>query len=427
VDEYGPLFGVLMNIAYLKCSMCGAEYSPDKVKYVCPKHGDSGLLDVVYDYEKIKSHVSPVRISKSGEFSIWRYWDLLPIENHDSIPPLRVGWTPLYRAPRLGKQLAIKGLFLKDDGVNPTGSFKDRASAVVVAKAKELSVDVITTASSGNAGAALAGLSASAQIPAVVFVPSTAPEAKVAQLLIYGAHVFLVKGTYDQAFDLCLSASKEFGWYSRNTGYNPYTTEGKKTASLEICEQLSMKKLDFGEEWVAPDRIFVSVGDGNIITGMWKGLRDLLSLGWIDKLPKLMGVQAEGSAACYNAWKAGTETITPIDPHTIADSISVGLPRDGTRAVRAVRQTGGAFVTVRDDDILDAMRNLARKEAIFAEPAGATGYAGIVEAVNRGMIDKDEEIVVVITGNGLKDVPSAVRATGKAPLIEPKLEAVPRF
>ena len=427
MDEYGPLFGVLMNMAYLKCSLCGAEYSTDEVKYVCPKHGDSGLLDVVYDYEKIKSHVSPVRISKSGEFSIWRYWDLLPIENHDSIPPLRVGWTPLYSASRLGKQLAIKDLFLKDDGVNPTGSFKDRASALVVAKAKELGVGVITTASSGNAGAALAGLSASAQVPAVVFVPSTAPEAKVAQLLIYGARVFLVKGTYDQAFDLCLSASKEFGWYSRNTGYNPYTTEGKKTASLEICEQLAMKKLDFSEEWIAPDRIFVSVGDGNIITGIWKGLRDLLSLGWIDKLPKLMGVQAEGSAACYNAWKAGTETITPIDPHTIADSINVGLPRDGTRAIRAVRETGGAFVTVRDDDILDAMRNLARKEAIFAEPAGATGYAGLVEAVNRGMIDEDEEVVVVITGNGLKDVPSAVRAAGKAPLIEPKLEAVPRI
>jgi len=415
-----------MNVAYLKCSLCGTEYSTDQVKYVCPKHGDNGLLDVIYDYGKIKSQLSPDRISKSYDFSIWRYWDLLPISNHDAVPPLHVGWTPLSRASRLGKQLAMKSLFLKDDGLNPTGSFKDRASAVVVSKAKELGASVITTASSGNAGAALAGLAASAQIPAVVFVPSTAPEAKVAQLMIYGAHVFLVKGTYDEAFDLCLAASKQYGWYSRNTGYNPYTTEGKKTASLEICEQLG-KMSGTRENWVAPDRIFVSVGDGNIISGIWKGLRDLVALGWIDKLPKLMGVQAEGSAACYNAWRDGTETIKPVDAHTIADSISVGLPRDGTRAVRAVRETGGLFVTVSDDEILDAMRNLAREEAIFAEPAGAAGYAGLVKAKNTGTIDGDEEIVVVITGNGLKDVPAAVKAAGKAPLIEPKLESVPRI
>jgi threonine synthase len=197
---------------------------------------------VIYDYEKIKLRTSTTQVSGSKDFSIWRYWELLPIEDRSTIPPLRVGWTPLYRASRLGRRLAIKNLYLKDDGVNPTGSFKDRASAVVVAKAKELGVKVIAAASTGNAGAALAGLSASAQIPAVVFAPHTAPEAKVAQLLLYGAHVFLVKGTYDEAFELCLASSKEFGWYSRNTGYNPYTAEGKKTASLEICEQLSMWK-----------------------------------------------------------------------------------------------------------------------------------------------------------------------------------------
>jgi len=416
-----------MNVAYLKCSLCGAEYVTDEVRYVCPKHGDSGLLDVVYDYDSVSSRVSTAPIFDSHDFSIWRYWELLPIENRIVIPPLRVGWTPLYRASRLGKQLAIKSLYLKDDSVNPTGSFKDRASAVVVAKAKELGVKVIATASTGNAGAALAGLSASAQMPTVIFAPHTAPEAKVAQLLMYGAHVFLVKGTYDEAFELCLASSKEFGWYSRNTGYNPYTAEGKKTASLEICEQLAMAKAELHKRWVAPDRIFVSVGDGNIITGIWKGLRDLLALGWIDKLPKLMGVQAEGSAACYNAWKAGTEIITPVKPHTIADSISVGLPRDGTRAVRAVRETSGAYLTVSDDDVLDAMRKLARKEAVFAEPAGATGYAGLVKAADQGIVDGDEEIVVVVTGNGLKDVQSLVRAAGKALLIEPKLEAVPRI
>lgn len=416
-----------MNIACLRCSLCGATYSPNEIRYVCPKHGDNGLLDVVYDYVKINSQTSPNQLSNSRDFSIWRYWDLLPVENRSTVPSLRVGWTPLYNAKYLGKKLGLSNLWLKDDGLNPTGSFKDRASAVVVAKAKELGVRAITTASSGNAGAALAGVSASAHVPAVVFVPQTAPEAKVAQLLIYGARVFLVRGTYDQAFDLSLAASREFGWYSRNTGYNPFTVEGKKTASFEICEQLSRQESDSNRKtWLAPDRIFVAVGDGNIITGLWKGLRDLHDLGWIEKMPKLMGVQAEGAAACYNAWKAGTDTISPVDAHTISDSICVGLPRDGTRAVRAVRETRGAYLTVSDEQVLAAMRELARAEGVFAEPAGATGYAGLVKAIRDGLVDRDEFIVVVVTGNGLKDVLSAMKAAGRASLIEPTVEALRR-
>jgi len=416
-----------MNITHLKCSLCGAVYAPDKVQYVCPKHGNSGLLDVVYDYESMKARLSPSQISNSRDFSIWRYWELLPTEEEASIPPLRVGWTPLYKARHLGDRLRLAKLWLKDDGLNPTGSFKDRASAVAVAKAKELRVDLITTASSGNAGAALAGMAASAHLPAVVFAPHTAPQAKIAQLLIYGARVLLVKGTYDEAFELSLAASREFGWYSRNTGYNPYTAEGKKTASFEICEQLSLLQSGSTQRtWNAPDRIFVAVGDGNIITGLWKGLRDLQALGWIEKMPKLMGVQAEGAAACYNAWKAGTDNIAPVDAHTISDSICVGLPRDGTRAVRAVRETGGAYVTVSDEETLAAMRELARKEGVFAEPAGATAYAGLVKGVHDGLVDKDEEIVAVITGNGLKDVSSAMKAAGNARLIEPTLGALRR-
>ena len=417
-----------MFVSQLKCSICGALYAPNEVRYVCPKHGDVGLLDVLYDYERIKSQVTPSDISKSKDFSIWRYWDLLPINARSAVPPLRVGWTPLYNAKRLGKELELRNLWLKDDGLNPTGSFKDRASAVVVAKAKELGVKVITAASSGNAGAALAGLSASGHVPAVVFVPHTAPEAKVAQLLIYGARVFLVKGTYDQAFELCLAASKEFGWYSRNTGYNPYTVEGKKTASFEICEQLSLAEpANSPRSWSTPDRIFVAVGDGNIITGLWKGLRDLLALGWIERMPKLMGVQAEGAAACYNAWKAGTDTMSPVDAHTISDSICVGLPRDGTRAVRAVRETQGTYLTVSDDEVLEAMRKLAREEGVFAEPAGATGYAGLVKAVRENLVSHDEDVAVVVTGNGLKDIHAAVKAAGQASLIEPNLDNILRM
>ena len=400
-------------------------YAPDEVRYVCPKHGDKGLLDVVYDYGKINSRISPEEVTGSHDFSVWRYWNLLPLDDRSSVPQLRVGWTPLYPAKRLANSLELMDLWLKDDGLNPTGSLKDRASTVVVAKAKELGVEVITAASSGNAGAALAGMAASAHMPAVVFAPHTAPQAKVAQLLMYGARVLLVKGTYDQAFDLSLAATKEFGWYSRNTGYNPFTAEGKKTASLEICEQLTQLRRPADiKTWSAPDRIFVAVGDGNIITGIWKGLRDLAALGWIEKMPKLMGVQAEGAAACYNAWKAGSEVITPVDAHTISDSISVGLPRDGTRAVRAVRETNGAYITVSDDEALAAMRQLAREGGVFAEPAGATGHAGLVKAVREDLVERDEQIVVVVTGNGLKDVSSAMKAAGKAALIEPTLDAV---
>jgi len=411
---------------YLQCTLCGKTYAPDAVQYVCPDHGDDGILDVVYDYAEINRVASPEKISASRENSIWRYWDVLPLSDRSAPPPLQVGWTPLYHARREGARLGLEQLYIKDDGRNPTASFKDRASVLVVAKARELGVEIITTASSGNAGAALAGCAASAHLPAVIFVPKTAPQAKVAQLLMFGARVFLVRGTYDQASDLCLAASKEFGWYCRNTAYNPYTTEGKKTCALEICEQLALiRNSEFGiRNWIAPDRVFVSVGDGNIISGIWKGLRDLYGLGWIDKMPKLMGIQAEGSAACYNAWKAGTEEITPIDAHTVADSIDVGYPRDGRRAVRAVRATGGEFITVNDAEILDAMPQLARGEAVFAEPAASAAYAGLLKTVREQKLDREETIVVVITGNGLKDIKSAMQVAGQATTIEPTLDAV---
>ncbi len=404
---------------HFKCSLCGAEYAANEVQYVCPKHGDDGILDTILDYAAINATTSPQKISDSRDFSIWRYADLLPIADAQKFaPPLHVGWTPLYHSTTLGAELGLSNLFFKDDGRNPTASFKDRASAFVVAKARELGVELITTASTGNAGAALAGLAAAAKMPTVIFVPQAAPQAKIAQLLIFGARVLLVNGTYDQAFDLCLEASKQFGWYCRNTAYNPFTVEGKKTATLELCEQMG---------WRAPDRIFVSVGDGNIISGLWKGLRDLLELGWIDKMPKLMGIQADGSAACYNAWQAGTEKITAVNAVTVADSISADIPRDGVRAVRAVRETGGAYLTVTDEEILAAIPLLARGEAIFAEPAASTAYAGLSKAVRAGMVKADETIVCMITGNGLKDVKSAMQVAGAGTLIEPNLAALKKL
>jgi len=395
--------------------LCGAEYGIDEVDYVCPRHGNEGILDVIYDYEFIRRHISKATLAESRDYSIWRYADLLPITNRQFIPPLQVGWTPLYHALRLGAQMGLAHLYIKDDGRNPTASFKDRASAVGIVKARELGKDIITAASTGNAASSLAGLAASVGLTTYIFVPERAPQAKVAQLLVFGANVVMVRGTYDQAFDLCLEASAEYGWYSRNTAYNPYLSEGKKTAAFEICEQL---------EWNPPDKIFVAVGDGCIIGGLWKGLKDLHALGFISRLPQLIGVQAEGAAVLVKAWQEGTEVITPIVPHTIADSISVGVPRDAIKALRAVRQSGGQFVAVSDEEILEAMRILARSAGVFGEPAGVTGFAGLRKSLEQGRVNPDEHVVVLVTGNGLKDVQSAIQAAGKPHIIEPTMDAL---
>jgi threonine synthase len=275
-----------------------------------------------------------------------------------------------------------------------------------VVKAREKQAAVITTASTGNAAAALSGLCASVGQACVIFVPAAAPQAKIAQLLAYGARVLLVQGTYNDAFELCLEAAAEYGWYNRNTAYNPYMTEGKKTAAFEICEQL---------KWNAPDVILVSVGDGCIIGGLHKGLKDLLALGWIEKMPRLIGVQSEGSNYMAQAWENDEDVLTkaPIQASTVADSISAELPRDRLKAMAAVRQTNGAYVQVSDEAILTAIPNLARGSGVFAEPAGAAAYAGLVKAVEKGLVSVDERVVVVNSGNGLKDVQSAMKGVEK--------------
>ncbi|NLS76141.1 MAG: threonine synthase, partial [Chloroflexi bacterium] len=380
----------MSHVLGLRCTLCGAEYAPGEVAYVCPRHGDAGILDVLYDYAAIRRQFGRESLARNPDLSIWRYAPLLPIDGASLAPPLQIGWTPLYHARRLGDALGLPHLYIKDDGRNPTASFKDRASAIAVVKARELGHAIITAASTGNAASSLAGLAASVGLRTVIFVPESAPKPKIAQLLVFGARVLLVRGTYDQAYDLCLAATAKYGWYSRNTAFNPYLSEGKKTAAFEICEQLG---------WQAPDRIFVAVGDGCIIGGLGKGLKDLLALGWIDRLPKLMGVQAEGSAALARAWQGGTETITPIQPHTLADSISVGLPRDGIKALRAVRETGGAFITVSDAEILEAMRSLAQREGVFGEPAGVASLAGLHKMLRQpGAELAGERIVVLVTG-----------------------------
>jgi len=406
------------HVEGLQCILCGREYSVEDTLYTCPECGVEGILDVMYKYDIIGRRLTKQKLASNPERSIWRYADLLPIADLSLIPPLRVGWTPLYHAERLGSQLGISSLYIKDDTRNPTLSFKDRASAVAVVKAQELGFDTITCASCGNAASSLAGFCASSNLKSVIFVPQTAPEGAVVQLLLFGADVIVVKGSYDQAFDLCLQASDRYGWYSRNTAYNPYLSEGKKTAVLEICEQL---------DWDPPDKILVSVGDGCIIGGLWKGLRDLKALGFIDGLPQLVGVQAEGCAPLVKAWEEGTEEVQRAVPNTVAVSIVSEMPRDRIKALRAVRESKGLFVAVSDEQILEAIRLLGQDAAVLAQPAGAAAFAGLVKLRREGRINSSERIVVLVTGSALKNVQGAMKAVGKPHLISPTIKDLGRL
>jgi threonine synthase len=246
----------------------------------------------------------------------------------------------------------------------------------------------------------------------IIFVPATAPAAKIAQLQIYGSTVILVEGTYDEAFDLCIAAARKFGWYQRSTGFNPYTREGKKTAALEIAEQLN---------WQVPDKVIVSVGDGNIISGLWKGFRDLQALGFIERPPQLIGVQSATASAIVDAAN-GDGVVREGPAHTIADSINVGKPRDAIAAIRAINDSGGQGVKVSDDEIIAAIPELARVTGVFAEPAAAAAFAAFKAMCSGGAIKSDERVLLMLTGNGLKDVDAARRAFGEPIRVRPNLD-----
>ena len=409
------------NVTGLTCVVCGTTYPADFAGYVCPDHGNEGILDVTYDYDAIGKEFTKETLASDTNATMWRYRALMPIAPDAAVPPLTVGGTPMYDAPSLAEQLGVARVWVKDEGRQPTASLKDRASAMALVKARERNAEVVTTASTGNAAAALSGLSASVGQRNVIFVPASAPEAKIAQLLTFGSTVVLVNGTYNDAFELCMEAATEYGWYNRNTGYNPYMTEGKKTAGLEILEDL---------DWNPPDAIFVSVGDGSIIGGVHKAIKDALALGWIDAAPRIFGIQSEGSDYLVQAYESGEDVLTKpaISATTVADSISADLPRDRIKAMAAVTETNGAYIRVSDDDILGAIPVLARGSGVFAEPAGAASYAGLVAAVEQGLVGNDDEVVLLATGNGLKDVASAMKAVtavGTEPMrIDPTLEAL---
>ena len=406
------------HVATLRCITCGAEFAPGSIDYTCPACGPRrGTLEVLYDYDNLAGSLTRDSFRETGHSSMWRYAELLPLDDERLIQPLRVGWTPVYAFPSLASELGLAQLFIKDDGQNPTASYKDRASSLVVINALEKGRKTVTCASTGNAASSLAGFSAATPLDTVIFVPETAPAAKVAQLLVYGAQVFLVKGSYDVAYDLAAEAADAFGWYNRSAAVNPSLVEGKKTGALELAEQL---------DWTPPDLVFVGVGDGSVISGICKGFSELKRLGLIETTPRVIGVQAKGSAPIARAFErydGGEVLIEDIEASTVADSICVGKPRDIVKAVRYVHAIGGEFVTVSDEAILTAIGELARRTGVFAEPAGAAAYAGLCAYADAHDVS-GLAAAAMITGNGLKDIASARRTVGEPIVIEPTLDAV---
>ena len=402
----------------LVCIVCGRSHPPGDHQ-TCRVCGPEGILDVRYDYDAITLVLTLDELAQR-EYTIWRYRELLPVPDGVRRPPLHVGWTPIYEVPRLAETVGVRRLFLKDEGRNPTSSFKDRASAVGVAKALEYGYTAIACASTGNAASSLAGMAASVGLPAFIFVPERAPEPKIAQLLMFGATVFRVRGSYEQAFELCRAACERFKWYNRNSGTNPFLVEGKKTAGLEIAEQFITGRMLDG---ALPDWVVVSVGDGCTIGGITKGLHEFKRLGLAKALPRMLGVQAAGASPIVTAFETKSD-LAPSRADTLADSIAVGTPRNWRRALAWVRASRGAMLAVPDADILDAMRVTARLGAVFGEPAGVAGVAGLRAAVAKGLLAADATVLAVITGYGLKDIRSAVEAAGHPHDVRPDLDAV---
>ena len=390
----------MRNVICGRCVKCGKEYEATANLTNCEC---GGILDIIYDYDYIKTVLTKETLANRDDRSMWRYRELLPIEDTTENTPLRVGWSPLYEADRLAAELGIGKLWVKDDGQNPTASLKDRASAMAVAKAKEAGAKVIACSSTGNAASSLAGNAAAAGIKTYIFVPSRAPKGKVAQLMTFGATVVSVQGSYEDTFELSKAAIDKWGWYNRNAAINPYLSEGKKTVALEIAEQLG---------WKMPDYIAISVGDGCTIAGLWKGLKDLYAIGFIDRLPRLISAQAEGCCPLNRAI-ANNEEWYPMEENTLADSIAVGVPRNATKALNAIRESNGIVVNVSDAEIMAAQKLLGRTCGVFGEPAGVTGTAGIKKLCEQGLLPKDATVVSVVTGNGLKDVANAIAACGE--------------
>jgi threonine synthase len=401
------------------CTNCGTGYAAENVMYLCPtceksntpEQPPKGVLKVVYNYTAISN--SSIGKDLFKKLKEEQYLPLLPILEISSLPKLKVGNTPLYNFDEVNDNPLKFDIYLKDDSQNPTFSFKDRASALVSAWAKENGQDTIIAASTGNAGSSLAGICASQKQKAFIFVPAAAPLAKLTQILMYGAKLVPVKGNYDQAFDLSIQATKMFGFYNRNTAFNPMTIEGKKTVAFELFDQMNRH---------VPDMIFVPVGDGVILSGVYKGFEDLLKLRIIGKMPKIVAVQAEGSSNLVNNLSGKQFTINPSQ--TIADSISVDVPRNFYMSADFLKDYHGNGATVNDAEILEGSVLLSRSTGIFTEPSAAAAFAGMLKFRKAGRIPDNSKVVVLLTGSGLKD-PKAVQSSIQIPsAVEPTIESL---
>lgn len=411
-----------MTMNGYRCFSCSAVQSADYAGYLCPLCG--GNLDISYDYDEAAKAIGEGFSQTS--FDLFRFAALLPLKQPRRPLPLRIGCTPLYHVRRIAEMGNMPALYLKDETLNPSASLKDRASAVAIGRALDVGARVVAVASTGNAGSSLACLAAATGLASVIFVPATAPKAKLTQMLAFGARVLAVNGNYDDAYDLCLLASAEFGWFNRSTGFNAFTREGKKTCAYEIFQDLGGR---------APDRVMVSTGDGNTLSAIWKGWCDLKAVGLIDHLPRVDCVQSTASAAISDTirqlksvdasqidWSG--VAVGQVQASTIADSIAVDRPRDGLAAIRAVIDSGGEAVTVTDEEILAAITEMARTTGVFAEPAAAAPWAGLKQMIRKKLVAPDELVVCIVSGSGLKDIVNTSACAGKAQFIEASLEAV---
>ncbi|HMK47712.1 MAG TPA: threonine synthase [Methanocella sp.] len=396
---------------HLECINCGTKYRQDEIIYTCKKC--DGLLDVIYDYSKIKI----TRENLVGPLSVWKYKALLPISREPVT--LKEGGTPIYHIKSIGKEIGMKDVHVKHEGMNPSGSFKDRGMTVGVSKALELGMKSVACASTGNTSASLAVYGAKAGIPVIVLLPQgKVALGKVAQALIHGAKVISIRGNFDDALRLVREICIENNIYLLNS-INPYRLEGQKTIGFEIADY-------FG--WKVPDRIILPVGNAGNITAIYKGLNELKKLGIIDRIPMMTGIQAEGSAPIVKAIKSGAKNITPEpNPETVATAIRIGDPVNAIKALNAIRNTGGAAETVTDDEILTAQKLLAMKEGIGVEPASAASVAGLIKLRKQGIIDKDERIVCVTTGHLLKDPETVIRCCDKPVEVDATKEAIKKI
>jgi len=387
----------MKNIKYYECTLCHKKISPEKDYMTCPACGELGILDIVFDYEEIAKTFDKNYLKNNPHLDIWRYLPLLTVTDKYINDTLKVGWTPLYKSQNIAKKYHTSQLYIKDDGLNPTQSLKDRASVIACIKAMETGKEIISCSSTGNAASSLAGNAAKLGLKTVIFVPERAPLGKLLQLKMYGADLIKVKGDYKATFNLSKAAIDHYKWYNRNAAINPHLVEGKKTVALEIAEQLDFKPTD----WV-----IVSVGDGCSIAGVYKGFYDFFKLGLIERIPKIMGIQSSGCSPFCEAF-ASDHILREVEENTIADSIAVGIPRNPVKGINAVLKSQGTYLEVSDDEIKKAMIILAKDEGIFAEPAAAASVAGFIKARHNNLIKSSESVTVIITGNGLKDQKTA--------------------